>query len=141
MRQRVVIASALALRPQVLIADEPTTALDTLVQHRVFERFDAIRREIGTTLILITHDLGLVADYCDDILVMYGGEVVEGVTAPCSIRPTPILGFERDARLGPSARVHGLADLLRQQSPAVAGQAPKPVPGAIGRPILQQSGS
>jgi ABC-type dipeptide/oligopeptide/nickel transport system ATPase component len=77
MRQRVVIASALALRPQVLIADEPTTALDTLVQHQVFERFNAVRREIGTSLILITHDLGLVADYCDDILVMYGGEVVE----------------------------------------------------------------
>ena len=94
MRQRVVIASALALRPQILITDEPTTALDTLVQHQVFERFNAVRREIGTSLILITHDLGLVADYCDDILVMYGGEVVESwACGSClsSIRPTPIL--------------------------------------------------
>ena len=135
MRQRVVIASALALRPQVLIADEPTTALDTLVQHQVFERFDAIRREIGTAVILITHDLGLVADYCDDILVMYGGEVVEsGLAAHVLFNPAhpytqELLNATR--RLGPSARVHGLADLLRQQSPAVAaGQAPKPVPQA-----------
>jgi peptide/nickel transport system ATP-binding protein len=77
MRQRVVIACALALRPSVLIADEPTTALDTLVQRQVFDRFDAVRQEIGTALILITHDIGLVADYCDDVLVMYEGETVE----------------------------------------------------------------
>jgi peptide/nickel transport system ATP-binding protein len=88
MRQRVVIASALALRPQVLIADEPTTALDTLVQHQVFDRFNTVRREIGTSLILITHDLGLVADYCDDILVMYAGEVVEsGKASEVLFRP------------------------------------------------------
>jgi peptide/nickel transport system ATP-binding protein len=81
MRQRVVIAAALALRPQIVIADEPTTSLDTLVQRQVFQRFDAVRREIGTSLILVTHDLGLVADYCDDIIVMYRGEVVESGAA------------------------------------------------------------
>jgi len=135
MRQRVVIASALALRPQVLIADEPTTALDTLVQHQVFERFNAVRREIGTSLILITHDLGLVADYCDDILVMYGGEVVEsGLAAhvlfdPAHAYTRELLNATR--RLGPSVRVNGLADLLRRQTPAVAaGQTPKSVPRA-----------
>jgi peptide/nickel transport system ATP-binding protein len=131
MRQRVVIASALALRPQVLIADEPTTALDTLVQHQVFERFNAVRREIGTSLILITHDLGLVADYCDDILVMYGGEVVEsGLSADVLFNPAhaytrQLLNATR--RLGPSARVNGFADLPHRQAPAlVDGQTPEP---------------
>jgi peptide/nickel transport system ATP-binding protein len=88
MRQRVVIACALALRPRLLIADEPTTALDTLVQRQVFDRFNAVRQDIGTSLILITHDIGLVADYCDDVLVMYGGEMVEsGPAREVLVRP------------------------------------------------------
>ena len=132
MRQRVIIASALTLHPQILIADEPTTALDTLVQHQVFERFDAVRREIGTSLMLITHDLGLVADYCDDILVMYGGEVVEsGLAARVLFNPAhaytrQLLNATR--RLGPSARVRGLDDLPDRQSPTLAtGTAQEPV--------------
>jgi len=114
MRQRVVIASALALRPQVLIADEPTTALDTLVQHQVFDRFNAVRREIGTSLVLITHDLGLVADHCDDILVMYGGEVVEsGLAAQVLFNPAHAYTrqlLDATRRLGP-ASMHRVAGL------------------------------
>ena len=142
MRQRVVIASALALRPKVLIADEPTTALDTLVQHQVFERFDAVRREIGTSLILITHDLGLVADYCDDILVMYGGEVVESGPAsrvlfhPAHAYTQELLSATK--RLGPSARVRGLAGLRRQPTPGMtAGESAKP---AAARPPVETAG-
>jgi peptide/nickel transport system ATP-binding protein len=131
MRQRVIIASALALHPQILIADEPTTALDTLVQHQVFERFDAVRREIGTSLMLITHDLGLVADHCDDILVMYGGEVVEsGLAAGVLFNPAhaytrQLLNATR--RLGPSARVRGLDDLPHRQSTLATRTAQKRV--------------
>ena len=88
MQQRVIIAAALALKPKVLIADEPTTALDTLVQRKVFEKFDANRRQIGTSLILVTHDIGLVAEYCDAILVMREGRVVEqGDVADVLARP------------------------------------------------------
>jgi peptide/nickel transport system ATP-binding protein len=129
MRQRVVIASALALRPQVLIADEPTTALDTLVQHQVFDRFDAVRREIGTSLVLITHDLGLVADYCDDILVMYGGEVVEsGLAAQVLFNPAHAYTrqlLDATRRLGPSASMHRVADLPgRAPSGAASSNGP-----------------
>lgn len=88
MQQRVIIAAALALKPQVLVADEPTTALDTLVQRKVFDKFDANRRQIGTSIILVTHDIGLVAEYCEDILIMREGRVVEqGSVADVLVRP------------------------------------------------------
>ena len=77
MRQRIMIAIALALDPQVLIADEPTTALDVTVQAQIMELLSELQRESGMGLILITHDLGVVADVADDIVVMYAGKVVE----------------------------------------------------------------
>ena len=77
MRQRIMIAIALALDPQVLIADEPTTALDVTVQAQIMALLSELQRESGMGLILITHDLGVVADVADDIVVMYAGKVVE----------------------------------------------------------------
>jgi peptide/nickel transport system ATP-binding protein len=77
MRQRAVIAMALACDPQLLIADEPTTALDVTIQAQILDLMRRLREETGTAIILITHDLGVVAELCDDVVVMYAGQVVE----------------------------------------------------------------
>jgi len=80
-RQRIVIAAALANNPALLIADEPTTALDVTVQAQVLQLIDRLRREHGTTVLLITHDLGVVATVCDRVGVMYGGRLLETPSA------------------------------------------------------------
>ena len=77
MRQRVLIAMALACNPSLLIADEPTTALDVSIQRQILALMHDIRRHLGTALLLITHDLGIVAELCDKVYVMYAGQVVE----------------------------------------------------------------
>jgi oligopeptide transport system ATP-binding protein len=77
MRQRIMIAMALALEPELIIADEPTTALDVTVQAQVMDLLAELRRELNMGLILITHDLGVVADVADKIAVMYAGRIVE----------------------------------------------------------------
>jgi len=77
MRQRAMIAMALACNPRVLIADEPTTALDVMIQAQIIELLESLQRELNLALVLVTHDLGVVAEMCDDVLVMYGGTVAE----------------------------------------------------------------
>jgi oligopeptide/dipeptide ABC transporter ATP-binding protein len=81
MRQRVMIAMALSCNPQLLIADEPTTALDVTIQAQVLELMADLQRETGAAIILITHDLGVVAEFCRNVMVMYGGNMVEYGTA------------------------------------------------------------
>ena len=81
MRQRVMIAMALACEPDILIADEPTTALDVTIQAQILELIQKLQAEMGMAVILVTHDLGVIASMCDNIVVMYGGRICERGTA------------------------------------------------------------
>src|SRR4029450_2952406 len=86
MRQRVMIAMALACRPAVLIADEPTTALDVTIQAQILELLKELQREMGMAVILITHDLGVVAETAHRVAVMYGGQIVEDADVRSAFR-------------------------------------------------------
>ncbi len=81
MRQRVMIAMALACEPDILIADEPTTALDVTIQAQILELMKDLQKQLGMAIIMVTHDLGVIASMCDEIIVMYGGRVCERGTA------------------------------------------------------------
>ena len=81
MRQRVMIAMALCCEPDILIADEPTTALDVTIQAQILELMQDLQKKLGMAIIMVTHDLGVIASMCDEILVMYGGRICERGTA------------------------------------------------------------
>ena len=81
MRQRIMIAMALACEPDILIADEPTTALDVTIQAQILELMQKLQKEMGMAIIMITHDLGVVAQMCDEVIVMYAGSICEQGTA------------------------------------------------------------
>ena len=120
MRQRVLIGMAIALQPKVLIADEPTTALDVTVQAQLIELLAELGRESGMALVLITHDLGLVAQYANRVAVMYAGQVVE---------------------LGPAADVfrqprHPYTTALFRSIPTLDGEMPEILPTIEGQPPL-----
>jgi oligopeptide/dipeptide ABC transporter ATP-binding protein len=119
-RQRVMIASAIACEPQLLIADEPTTALDVTVQAQVLALIDRLRKELGLSCLLITHDLGVVAEVCDRAYVMYAGRIVEeGPVRNLFTRPahryTAALVATIPAQNRPGVRL-----------PAIAGMVPPP---------------
>jgi oligopeptide transport system ATP-binding protein len=113
MRQRVMIAMALACEPKLLIADEPTTALDVTIQAQILDILNKLRKEVGMALIMITHDLGVVAGLCDRINVMYAGFIVEHATTEALfatpthpytlglLRSIPRMDMERKAKLIP----------------------------------------
>lgn len=106
LKQRVLIAIAFALRPRLLIADEPTSALDVTVQQRVLEVFDDLRREYDTTVLFVTHDIALAADYADRIAVMSDGQLIEVNTVE-SILQRPRHGYT-DALISQASAQHGI---------------------------------
>lgn len=118
MRQRVMIAMAMALDPELLIADEPTTALDVTVQAQVLEVMGRLQQEFGTAIILITHDLGVVAEMSDDVVVMYAGAAME--RAP---RRTLFYNSHHPYREGLLASLPSQADVGARLTP-IAGAPP-----------------
>ena len=129
MRQRAMIAMALSLNPDVLIADEPTTALDVTVQAQILDLIDRLKSEFNAAVVIITHDLGVVAEHCDNIMVMYAGKAAEfGNTDDIYYKPLhpytwgllssiPRLDEEKQERLNP---IRGLPPSLIQVPPGCA---------------------
>jgi oligopeptide/dipeptide ABC transporter ATP-binding protein len=120
MRQRVMIAMALACRPAILIADEPTTALDVTIQAQILELLRRLQKELGMAVLLITHDLGVVAETADRVAVMYAGQVVEY----CDVRSV----FERSRHPYTAGLLHSLPRLgeERESLRVIPGSVPNP---------------
>ena len=122
MRQRVMIAMALINSPQLLIADEPTTALDVTVQAQILELIQRLQGEFGTTVIVITHDLGIVADVADEVVVMYGARIVErGPTSVIYDHP------EMPYTLGLLASIPRMDRALTDRLDPIRGNPPSPI--------------
>ncbi len=132
MRQRVMIAMALINSPGLLIADEPTTALDVTVQAQILELIATLQEEFGTTVILITHDLGIVADVSDQVAVMYAGRLVE-------VAPTSVIYAEPEMpyTLGLLSSVPRMDRSLTARLEPIRGNPPSPInlpPGCVFQP-------
>jgi oligopeptide/dipeptide ABC transporter ATP-binding protein len=121
MRQRAMIAMAMACNPKILIADEPTTALDVTIQAQIFELMGQLKREHGTAIMLITHDMGVVAELADDVAVMYMGNIIEAGTVEEVLRH-PVHPYTR-ALL---ASMPVLGNGKNQQIEAIPGSTPDP---------------
>ncbi|MGY8707437.1 ABC transporter ATP-binding protein [Bradyrhizobium sp. 18BD] len=128
MRQRVMIAIAVACQPKILIADEPTTALDVTIQAQVLELLDRLRRELSLSLLLITHDLGLVGQWADRVVVMYAGRKVEEAS-PGELFERPLHPYTRGL-LAASPRLH---DRLHYHNARLSE-----IPGSIASAAAQQ---
>lgn len=126
MRQRVMIAMALCCEPALLIADEPTTALDVTIQAQVLELMRSLREETGTAIMLITHDLGVIAELADDVLVMYSGRIVERASVK-DLFENPQHPYTIGL-LGSIPKLHLEQDRLA----AIEGQVPTPMSGLQG---------
>jgi len=121
MRQRVMIAMALACGPQLLIADEPTTALDVTIQAQILDLMRMLREETGTAIMLITHDMGVVAEVADDVVVMYAGRIVEHASV-AKLFAMPQHPYTIGL-LGSIPQLH----LDQQRLAAIEGQVPNPL--------------
>ncbi len=122
MRQRVMIAMALINSPALLIADEPTTALDVTVQAQILELISSLQDEFGTAVILITHDLGIVADVADDVAVMYGGRIVE-LASTTTLYDRPEMPYT----LGLLSSVPRMDRKLPERLDPIRGNPPSPI--------------
>ena len=128
MRQRVMIAMALACRPKILIADEPTTALDVTIQSQVLKLMNDLQRDNGTSIIFITHDLGVINEMADDVVVMYCGQVVEKTSARVIFT---------DCKYS-----HPYTEGLMMSIPRMenVGQKLEPIPGSVPHPLALPKG-
>ena len=131
MRQRVMIASAIASKPEVILCDEPTTALDVTIQAQILNLFKALKTDLGAGLLYVTHDLGVVAEFCDSLTVMYAGRTVEQSDDLTALIAAPAHPYTRALLAavprikGPIRRLRGLASSApslteRDQTPAQA---------------------
>jgi peptide/nickel transport system ATP-binding protein len=132
MRQRAMIAMALACEPRLLIADEPTTALDVTIQAQILELMRTLQRETGTAVILITHDLGVVAEVADDVVVMYAGRIVE--QAPVQ---TLFDSPQHPYTVGLLGSIPRL-DIERERLTSIEGQVPSPLRRPVGCPFADR---
>ena len=122
MRQRVMIAMALSCNPKLLIADEPTTALDVTIQAQILELMNELQEKLGMALLLITHDLGVVAEQADDVAIMYAGKIVE--------QSQPEILFSRPLHpytLGLLNSVPGISGIKKKRLEAIPGVVPSPL--------------
>jgi oligopeptide/dipeptide ABC transporter ATP-binding protein len=136
MRQRVMIAMSLACKPALLIADEPTTALDVTIQAQILELMKALRQETGSAIILITHDLGVVAEMCSQVAVMYAGQIVE----VCSVADL----FSQPLHPYSEGLLYSIPDITKpkQRLCAIDGAVPNPFdmpPGCAFAPRCQKA--
>ena len=128
MRQRVMIAMALACKPKILIADEPTTALDVTIQAQVLRLMNDLQRENGTSIIFITHDLGVINEMADDVVVMYCGQVVEQTSARTIFTNCPISHPYTEGLMYSIPRIDNVTHKL------------EPIPGVVPHPLALPKG-